>query len=521
METCGITLLHHSNTFMTLLPLTPIHAQLTALAGTWQTAGATSFALWKNGDVLASWPPDAATEEPDIIAPIQVNGRLFGELRVAGLTGPTAAARLTVDAEMLARFIALEDEMDLMTTEMIAYQDQLLAFYKLTQSTRGHLKLDETLQSLLSDAAQLVNAEAAFIVISPSIDGPRLVQHPRSILDMPAHQAFLQEIQTSGHEVLFNADEAHAVLPTDITNLFFVPIQIRGAIIAGGLGVVNHPGNGFQSPSVKMTRAIAEQAGAFIEKALLYQESIAQARFQAEMDVARLVQTRLLPQHPPHVDGLDIAAASRPALQVGGDFYDFVTQPGRPFIFMLGDVTGKGISAALLMTMTRTAIRSKASFMPKPLPTTIMSRSNEDLYDDFTEVGMFATVFIGQYAPTERHIQIANAGHAPVIYRPATGPAHLLEADGPPMGMLPMSLCELRTIPFGPGDLLVVATDGFSEATTIADEMFGYERLLQIVDTHAGLTATEIASALFNAIDCFTGEQPQHDDQTLVVIKGS
>jgi sigma-B regulation protein RsbU (phosphoserine phosphatase) len=230
---------------------------------------------------------------------------------------------------------------------------------------------------------------------------------------------------------------------------------------------------------------------------------------------------RLLPQQLPRVDKLDIYASSRPALQVGGDFYDFVTQPDRPFIFSVADVTGKGMAAALLMTMARTAIHSKASFMPKPTPEIVMKNSNEDLFEDFIQVGMFATAFIGQYQPHSQKLLYANAGHSPVIYRPANGRARLLEADSTPIGVLRVSLCKNHQVPLGLDDVLVVATDGFSEARNPRDEMFGYERLLELVDRAADRSAHAIADALFEAVDRFGVGRPQDDDQTLVVIKGA
>jgi sigma-B regulation protein RsbU (phosphoserine phosphatase) len=253
---------------------------------------------------------------------------------------------------------------------------------------------------------------------------------------------------------------------------------------------------------------------------LLHLDAVEQTRLQTEVDLARRVQLRLLPQQLPKVDKLDIYACSRPALQVGGDFYDFVAQPDRPFIFSVADVTGKGMAAALLMTMTRTAIHSKASFMPKPTPEVVMKNSNEDLYEDFIQVGMFATAFIGQYQPHSQKLLYANAGHSPVIYRPAGGPARLLEADSTPIGVLRVSLCKNHQVLLGPGDLLIVGTDGFSEARNPNDEMFGYERLLSLTDSLAESSARAISDALFEAIDRFGVGRPQDDDQTLVVIKG-
>lgn len=490
------------------------------LAAAWKTSGATSFSVWSNNHILFQWPDTLPTIMPVVGVPIHLGETIVGELRVTGLTYEETYNRLTAEAALIGRLASLEHELRTMTAELIDCQDQLIALYKLTQSTRNHLEIDETLHSLTREAARLVKAQFAFTVLSPSVGVPTLVQYPFPFLDEATSEEFFHQMQASGSEILIHNDDMSNVLPPEIFNLFFVPIQIRSAIIAGGLGLVNKPGSGFTSPDLKLVRAIAEHAGALIERTLFYQETISQTRLQTEMKLAWDVQVRLLPQRPPVVKGLDIFARSRPASLVGGDFYDFITHPTRPFIFTVGDVTGKGMSAALLMTMTRTAIRSKATFMPRPSPVVLMNRSNEDLYDDFTEIGMFATVFLGQYEPEYRQILYSNAGHSPVIYRPANGPTRMLKADGPPMGGLPINLSGQQSIPFVPGDLLVVATDGFSEARDPGGQMFGYERLLRLVDEYAELSAAEIASALFNAVQRFTMNRPQEDDQTLVVIKG-
>jgi sigma-B regulation protein RsbU (phosphoserine phosphatase) len=170
--------------------------------------------------------------------------------------------------------------------------------------------------------------------------------------------------------------------------------------------------------------------------------------------------------------------------------------------------------------MVRTALRGKANFMPLLDPVKIMTRANEDLYADFTEVGMFATVFVGMYESTKRTLYYANAGHAPVIYRPAGCLSRLLEADGVPMGVLDDPLCTIQAVPLGPGDLLVLATDGFNEAISPDGAMFTIERLLTLMDVIGDQPASVIAAALFAAVAAFSAGREQSDDQTLVVIKG-
>jgi sigma-B regulation protein RsbU (phosphoserine phosphatase) len=164
-------------------------------------------------------------------------------------------------------------------------------------------------------------------------------------------------------------------------------------------------------------------------------------------------------------------------------------------------------------------LRGKAQEMHIPAPEQLLGNTNEYLYPDFSDVDMFATLFVGQYDCCRHLLHYANDGHAPVIYRPVNGLARLLEADAPPLGVMPINLAEQYTLEFQPGDLLVITSDGFSEAENNQGDMFGYERLLQLVDELATFTAPELIRKLFTTVDQFTGDHPQSDDQTLLVLK--
>jgi sigma-B regulation protein RsbU (phosphoserine phosphatase) len=499
--------------------LTLQRRQFNSLAKAWLTAGATTFSVWENGHPIAHWPDGVQTEETDLTAVILVGEMILGEIRVTGLNGPEAQARLIAEADLIAQLTKLNDELDGMTAELIESQDQLLALYNLSQVTRAHLNLDQILHSITQELVRLVKAEGAFTMVNSSNAPIFTEQYPVSLFAEPTLQHFFRMVQSEQGEVLLPADKIPSSLPPGVINLFLKSISIRDNLTAM-IGVLFSQPITSLSPNLKLARAITEHAGGQIENAFLHQETVAQAKLKTELELAARIQLHLLPQSIPKVCELDIATGSRPALQVGGDFYDFIVQPEAPFTFTIGDISGKGVSAAILMAMTRIVIRSKARFLPTPRPKIILERSNEDMYDDFTEVGMLATVFIGQYHPTKRELYFANAGHSPVIYCPVNGKAHLLEADGPAMGVLPTSLSEDQALSFNPGDVFIVATDGFNEARNAAGEMFGYDRLLHLVEIAADLSAEAIADTLFAAITDFAGDHPQDDDQTLVVIKG-
>lgn len=494
------------------------YPRFAALAEAWLAMGATAFGICQDDRPLVYWPSGHRLSKPSLVAPIVHGDEELGDLRVAGLSGIVFEQRLKADAQLISYMLQLEDELQHMTADLVTSQDQQLALYRLTQTMRDHVTVEETLGAVVTEAMRMVKAQCGYAMYVPSMaHDPLLVQQPQGLISSEVAWRFYWQAQTSEREIRMN-DVTSDLTANGVYNMLHMPIWVRGSITAG-LGLVNRPG-GFGAPDIKLARAIADQASAQIERMLLYQEMFDQAKLRTEMELARRVQLDLLPRTLPQVTGLDIYANSRPAYQVGGDFYDFIVGEGRPFIFSIGDVTGKGLSAALLMTMTRTAIHSKAQFMPRPTPEAVMRQSNEDLYNDFTRVGVFATGFVGQYQPGGNKLIYANAGHAPVIYRPYDGEPVLLRADSTAIGILMVNHCRNQVLDMRPNDLLVVATDGFSDLRNPAEEHFGIERLMELVDQLHMHSAHEIADAMFETLDRFSHGRQQDDDQTIVVIKG-
>jgi len=496
-------------------------AELAALADAWLEAGADGFIVASDNRPLMAWPIGFSQNgAPSIKAPIEQRGLLLGELRVSGVTGTLQAARLAADARMLASLINLEADLDQMAAELVEAHDQLLALYDLSRSGRRTLALQETLATLTREAARLLHASGAFLGISDEGGERIIVQYPERSLSLELLAALLARARTAPGEIRLEREECTAQGLRGLDNLVLIPIEVKGVHNAG-LGLYHASGGGvFDSPALKLARSVAEQSGMQIENALFHQEALANARIEAEMALARRVQMHLLPQQAPRVPGLDIYAITNPALQVGGDFYDFIPPFEDNFLFSVGDVSGKGLSAALLMAITRTALRSFAHSRPDARALDILASVNADLYNDFTEVGMFATAFLGQYIPETGVLTYVNAGHSPVIYCPRGSEARLLRADGTALGILSVSLCSAQTLQMNPGDVLIVATDGFSEARNAAGELVGYDRLCRITESLAHRSARGITDGWLTAIQEHVQGHPQGDDLTLLVLKG-
>ncbi len=502
------------NTSMMLQPLTAHYSAFAALAESWLVAGARTFGIWKGLRLVAQWPADRPPEPGDLAAPILICGATVAELRVAGLSSRAARLRLQAEAELVARLVGADQELRGTRTELKDSQEQMLALYELSQSIRSHATIEHILRQLAAEARRYTRARACFAVFLADNGAPTLARD-----GVPVDEAVVWQLFWRCRSGECACELTAADAPAGWTNAYVLPIRAEGTVVAA-LGVLDTAGH-TRHADRRLLGAMAHQAGLRLERALQHSQDLARARLQSELELARRVHQRLLGHQPPPVHGLDISAASRPALDLGGDFYDFVCQPGRPFVFAVGDVTGKGLSAALLMTMTRSSIRSKASFAPHPQPDYVLRNANEDLYGDFAHVGMFATAFVGQYQPEDGRLVYANAGHSPVIYRPSGGQALLLRADNTALGILPGTSFVSRSVAVGPGDLLVVATDGFSDARGRGEELFGHARLLRLVDALADRPAQAISQGLFEAVDRYGAGRPQDDDETLVVIKGA
>ncbi len=241
-------------------------------------------------------------------------------------------------------------------------------------------------------------------------------------------------------------------------------------------------------------------------------------RLQIEMDLARQVQFSLLPKSPPSIPGLELSVFFQPASHVGGDFYDFIACQDQTLTFLIGDVSGRGLPAALLMTMTLAILRAEAASPRVPTPGTILRNANAKLMTLFEQAGMFVTVFVGQYIPASRELVFANAGHAPVIFRPAKGIPRLLEADGTALGIMEKSLSKNHRLHLAEGDLLIAMTDGLHEAQNSQRECFGVSRVLKQVQTLNDPSASEISGILLGGIDGFSSSG-QTDDRTILVIR--
>jgi len=273
---------------------------------------------------------------------------------------------------------------------------------------------------------------------------------------------------------------------------------------------------------LRILQSVAAQTGLNLEVAELVRtladESAQRERMNREIEIAREVQQRLFPQSLPQIKNVSLAGMCRPALEVGGDYYDLVELEDGHLGFAIGDVSGKGISAALIMASLRASLRGLILDDPGDLAR-MMQKVNRLVYEASSS-SRYATFFFAVYNPDSRELRYVNAGHnPPVLVRETSGEMVRLEACGPVVGMLPVVDYEARCLALEPGDLLIAYTDGISEAMTAEDEEWGEERMLEAAGRQHGGSAAEVLEEIFRAADAFTAGAEQHDDMTLLIMK--
>lgn len=492
--------------------LSNIRAELGSLAKKWLSGGATSISILRGGTILWQEPENQALDfATAFTANIQIQ-HIPITLTVSGLV-PTDEQRTTLktDATFIQRILLQEHEIASLTEAFIENQDQLLALYDLTHALQHQVELQDVLQKVAQQARTLlrVNHVALYCVVDDPL--PELIQDGDLPVTLEDCVNWLDEMRTSRNylnRLVHLAGQAVAC------GMLQIPLVSRDQSVIGGLGLFHTRGT-FPMPEIKLATTLAEQSTAAIEKAMLYREHLQQTQTQTELNLARNVQMSLLPLPPDDLLGVGLWAQCKPAQQVGGDFYDYrYDKASNTLFFSLGDVAGKGMSAALLMAMSRTFVRASDGS-----PLQILDKMNRNLYDDLTEVGAFVTVFVGQYNPESNIVTYANAGHAPVIYCPAGAAPYLLDANGPPVGLLAETLLVEQELQFSVDDVLIIISDGFPEATNTDGEFLGYDNLLALIELYRDRSAQEIAATLLDAVQSFEHGATSNDDQTIMVLK--
>lgn len=301
-----------------------------------------------------------------------------------------------------------------------------------------------------------------------------------------------------------------------IQSLICAPLMVKADLI-GVLTVYNkREGKKFTDEDQRLLSIIAAQSAQVIENARLYEEEKALFRMQEEVKLAAKIQLDLLPKEAPLVDGYEIGGRSIPAQLVGGDYYDYIRAHNDKMGICLGDVSGKGLPASILMANLQATLRGQTISCDSPQ--TCLTNSNRLLYH-CTDPEKFATLFCGVLDTRNHLLKFSNAGHEPPFLMSGDKPVQRLKTGGLVLGIMEEFQFEEGAVQLEPGDILTVYSDGVVDAVNIYDEAFGEERLLEIVSANRHKQVGAIIDSIVEQVQTHAGEAPQIDDITIVIVK--
>jgi len=297
-----------------------------------------------------------------------------------------------------------------------------------------------------------------------------------------------------------------------------VALRTKGETVGGLLLGPKVTGTVFTSEDLALLSQLASQMSVSLQNGLLLRDRVAVARFEEELNLARQIQRSFLPSEFPVVDHLDLYAMTIPSKEVGGDLYDLVTVHDDCFFFAIGDVSGKGVPAALLSSMLQASLRTQAG-ASTPSGVAQILRNINSLVVKSTTPEQFATFFLAYLDPRSMQLKFCNAGHNFPVLLKRDGKQLELERGGMLLGIIEGTGFEEGTVPLAAGDRLILYTDGVSEAENEDEEMFGEERLIQLVESlPRELSAREVTERILEELYGFLGDNEAQDDVTLMVL---
>jgi len=335
--------------------------------------------------------------------------------------------------------------------------------------------------------------------------------------------AMVDEIQKFKNESRFSVE----FLPSESKEEFMkngfchiIPIRFKDRLVGTFIVGEKLSESPLHLEDLTFLTTVAKQASLAIENTFLYEELTEQERLKHELEVARRIQLASLPQSTPKISGLDISGASIPALEVGGDYYDFLNGAAG-FTVIVGDVSGKGTSAALYMSKIQGILRSLHEFNLSPRE--LFIRANHLLYKDL-EKKSFITAIGAYFDSSKGSLVLARAGHLPLFYYHAKSKqVKWVTPKGLGLGLEQAEVfadeLEEEVIDYQPGDIFLFVTDGITEAQTHNGGQFGEEKLSEILAASSSFDANKLRDKVLSEVTLFAEDRLPHDDQTVVVVK--
>ena len=423
----------------------------------------------------------------------------------------------------------------LATTVELSVTDKLRLLLDITKKISRSLDLQEVLNLVMDTLGSLIHYDAAGIYIvrcqTPNqeiVPDPTCVFHTETVrgydiddlvdLRLKMGEGIIGHVALTGEPVIspdVRADPRYVNAREETRSEMVAPIISNDQVI-GVFDLESDQLNAYTQDDLQVLMLLASQVAIIIEKVMLHEQLIEKKRLEGQLEVARQVQLELLPAADPEVEGFDICAWNFSTEEVSGDYYDWVSIYEDQIGMVIADVSGKGVPAALLMAFLRASLR--AAIHIGYAPHISMAKVNYLLWESI-ERNQFVTAFYGVLDASNKTLAYTNAGHNPPLLMDADGTARFIERGGLPLGMFRDTRYYEYYQSIEPGQLLVLYTDGATEALGANGEEYGRERLEVAVRASRHLSARELITAIQQDVLAWTDGRGASDDMTFFIVK--
>ena len=408
--------------------------------------------------------------------------------------------------------------------------DRLALLGRVSQVFNSSLDLNEVLNTVMDEVIAITRAERGFVMLKDEEDclicraARGLDQKDIKGSDFHISRSVVNQVVKDGQPLLTSnaqldnrLDNRASVHILGLLSILCVPLQVKGNTL-GAIYVDNRLQTGvFTREDMELLATISSSAAIAIENARLYQVAIDKGRLERELQLAREVQASLIPSSTPQIPGWEFAATWHPAREVSGDYYDFITSHPKQPGLVIADVSDKGTPAALFMALTRSVVRATLSHSVSPAEG--ITQANKLICADSTG-SMFVTLFYARLDTHTGEATYVNAGHNPPLLVRASKEALIeLTRTGMALGVDDSLPYKQQVVRLDPGDLLLLYTDGITDAISDNGQEFGLERLKKLLEDQRGASASEVVAALEKVVKTHTGDSAPFDDITIVVVK--
>lgn len=495
------------------------------------------------------WLVDLGSANGTRLNGLQVNGTVplftggevqIGETRIIfdnGLQAPSFGATLIADntdaldpSNTISLTARRHPTTEMLESSMMKSRTDLLSLIsKVGVALLSSSGLDDTLNQVAALVFEAVPAERVVIMLRDEkgtdmqIKVARVRGSEETLDEVRISRAIMTEVIEKGNSVLTSDAQqdprfaTQTVVLQGIRSVLAVPLSVDERHVFGII-YADSPTHqaSFNPEHLDILTTLASVASIRVENATLLDERLQRERMERELELATEIQQRFQPSGPPTIEGYEFQGISFSCYEIGGDYYDFIPRHNGSMLVALGDVSGKGTSASLLMSSLHAAIHGQVA-AKTPLVDLVTS-VNVYLAEN-TPANRFITLFVTELDPTTGKLTYINAGHNPPLIGRADGSIELVESGGLPLGLMDFAEYESGEAHLGHGDVLVVYSDGVSEANNLAEDEFGMDRLKDVVSANVGRSASGIRDKVESALSDFTGTAAPNDDITLVIVK--